>query len=88
MALPILAKGITSALTKKGKDAKKDDKVSAQKLLPNSITSPTKSKHNSLRLNPENLHPIEKKLRRLSFFPPQKLMKSLVSINLGIFSRL
>ena len=69
MALPILAKGITSALVKKGKSAKKDDKVSAQKLLPNSTTSPTKSRAQFSKVEPRKLAPYRKKVETTKFLP-------------------
>ena len=73
MALPILAKGITSALTKKGKSAKKDDKVSAQKLLPNSTTSRVKSKVKFSKVEPRKLAPYRKKVETTKFLPPSKV---------------
>ena len=73
MALPILAKGITSALTKKGKSAKKDDKVSAQKLLSNSTTSPAKSKVKFSKVEPRKLAPYRKKVETTKFLPPSKV---------------
>ena len=73
MALPILAKGITSALTKKGKDAKKDDKVSAQKLLSNSTTSPAKSRAQFSKVEPRKLTPYRKKVETTKFLPPSKV---------------
>lgn len=73
MALPILAKGITSALVKKGKSAKKDDKVSAQKLLPNSTTSPAKSRAQFSKVEPRKLVPYRKKVETTKFLPPSKV---------------
>jgi murein DD-endopeptidase MepM/ murein hydrolase activator NlpD len=73
MALPILAKGITSALVKKGKSAKKDDKVSAQKLLPNSTTSPAKSRAQFSKVEPRKLAPYRKKVETTKFLPPSKV---------------
>jgi len=73
MALPILAKGITSALTKKGKSAKKDDKVSAQKLLSNSTTSPAKSRAQFSKVEPRKLAPYRKKVETTKFLPPSKV---------------
>ena len=73
MALPILAKGITSALTKKGKSAKKDDKVSAQKLLSNSTTSPAKSRAQFSKVEPRKLTPYRKKVETTKFLPPSKV---------------
>jgi murein DD-endopeptidase MepM/ murein hydrolase activator NlpD len=69
MALPILAKGITSALVKKGKSAKKDDKVSAQKLLSNSTTSPAKSRAQFSKVEPRKLAPYRKKVETTKFLP-------------------
>ena len=69
MALPILAKGITSALTKKGKDAKKDDKVSAQKLLSNSTTSPAKSRAQFSKVQPRKFTSYRKKVETTKFLP-------------------
>jgi len=73
MALPILAKGITSALVKKGKSAKKDDKVSAQKLLPSSTTSSTKSRAQFSKVEPRKLAPYRKKVETTKFLPPSKV---------------
>jgi len=73
MALPMLAKGITSALTKKGKSAKKDDKVSAQKLLSNSTTSPAKSRAQFSKVEPRKLAPYRKKVETTKFLPPSKV---------------
>jgi murein DD-endopeptidase MepM/ murein hydrolase activator NlpD len=73
MALPILAKGITSALVKKGKSAKKDDKVSSQKLLPSSTTSSTKSRAQFSKVEPRKLAPYRKKVETTKFLPPSKV---------------
>lgn len=73
MALPILAKGITSALVKKGKSVKKDDKVSAQKFLPSSITSSTKSRAQFSKVEPRKLVPYRKKVETTKFLPPSKV---------------
>ena len=73
MALPILAKGITSALTKKGESAKKDDKVSAQKLLPNSTTSQVKSRVQFSKVESRKLIPYRKKVETTKFLPPSKV---------------
>jgi murein DD-endopeptidase MepM/ murein hydrolase activator NlpD len=73
MALPILAKGITSALVKKGKSAKKDDKVSVQKLLSNSTTSQVKSKVKFSKVEPRKLVPYRKKVETTKFLPPSKV---------------
>jgi murein DD-endopeptidase MepM/ murein hydrolase activator NlpD len=73
MALPILAKGITSTLVKKGKSAKKDNKVSSQKLLPSSITSSTKSRAQFSKVEPRKLAPYRKKVETTKFLPPSKV---------------
>ena len=70
MALPILAKSITSALVKKGADAKKESKkVSAEKLLPGSVGNKVKvSKFKS-----RTPRPYRKKFEPTKFLPPSKI---------------
>jgi hypothetical protein len=69
MALPILAARITGALVKRGKKAKKDSKVSSQKLLPSSITSSTKSRAQFSKVEPRKLAPYRKKVETTKFLP-------------------
>ena len=70
MALPILAKTITSALVKKGSDAKKESKkVSTEKLLPGSVGNKvkvSKFKSRTPRTYRKNFKPTK-------FLPPSKI---------------
>ena len=70
MALPILAKTITSSLVKKGTDAKKESKkVSTEKLLPGSVGNKVKvSKFKS-----RTPRPYRKKFEPTKFLPPSKI---------------
>ena len=70
MALPILAKTITSSLVKKGTDAKKESKkVSSEKLLPSSAGNKVKvSKFKS-----RTPRPYRKKFEPTKFLPPSKI---------------
>jgi hypothetical protein len=69
MALPILAARITGALVKRGKKAKKDSKVSSQKLLPSSTTSSTKSRAQFSKVQPRKFTSYRKKVETTKFLP-------------------
>jgi hypothetical protein len=69
MALPILAARITGALVKRGKKVKKDNKVSAQKFLPSSITSSTKSRAQFSKVQPRKFTSYRKKVETTKFLP-------------------
>jgi murein DD-endopeptidase MepM/ murein hydrolase activator NlpD len=70
MALPILAKTITSALVKKGSNAKKESKkVSAEKLLPGSVGN--KVKVSKFKSRTPRLY--RKKFKPIKFLPPSKI---------------
>lgn len=71
MALPILAKKITSALVKKGSDAKKESKnVSTEKLLPGSSD---KKKAKVSKFKSKTPRPYRKKFQPTKFLPPSKI---------------
>ena len=71
MALPILAKKITSALVKKGSDAKKESKnVSTEKLLPGSSDN---KKAKVSKFKSKTPRPYRKKFQPTKFLPPSKI---------------
>ena len=70
MALPILARTITSALVKKGSDAKKESKkVSAEKLLPGS----TKTEVRVSKFRSRTPRTYRKNFKPTKFLPPSKI---------------
>ena len=85
MALPILAKTITSALVKKGTKAKKESKkVSTEKLLPGSVGNKVKvSKFKS-----RTPRPYRKKFEPTKFLPPSKIDAATFGLIASIFSAL